>query len=130
MKKLILTLVTTAQKLRPYFQAHTIEIPTEYPMKKVLHKPETDEVGHRAERVRHQIQTKNSNKMAYLGRLRHGIHLDRACRSYSNDARPPHLEAVRRRGHQCSREWCRSNFDFSRRNRYRICAKIWVSSLQ
>ena len=41
MKKLILALVTTARKLRPYFQAHTIEIPTEYPMKQVLHKPET-----------------------------------------------------------------------------------------
>ena len=29
-----------ARKLRPYFQAHTIEVPTEYPMKQVLHKPE------------------------------------------------------------------------------------------
>ena len=43
MEKLILALVTVAQKLRPYFQAHTIEIPTEYPMKQVLHKPETSE---------------------------------------------------------------------------------------
>ena len=33
MEKLILALVTTTWKLRPYFQAHTIEIPTEYPMK-------------------------------------------------------------------------------------------------
>ena len=41
MEKLILALVTTAQKLRPYFQAHTIEIPTEYPMKQVLHNPKT-----------------------------------------------------------------------------------------
>ena len=41
MEKLILALVTAAQKLRPYFQAHTIEVPTEYPMKQVLHKPET-----------------------------------------------------------------------------------------
>ena len=41
MKKLILTLVTTARKLRPYFKAHTIEVPTEYPMKQVLHKLET-----------------------------------------------------------------------------------------
>ena len=32
-KKLILALVTTARKLRSYFQAHTIEILTEYPMK-------------------------------------------------------------------------------------------------
>ena len=41
MEKLILTLVTTSRKLRPYFQAHTIEVPTEYPMKQILHKPET-----------------------------------------------------------------------------------------
>ena len=40
MEKLILALVTAAQKLRPYFQAHTIEVPMEYPMKQVLHKPE------------------------------------------------------------------------------------------
>ena len=41
MEKLILALVTTAQKLHPYFQAHTIEVTMEYPMKQVLHKPET-----------------------------------------------------------------------------------------
>ena len=41
MEKLILELVTTAQKLCPYFQVHTIEIPTEYSMKQVLHKLET-----------------------------------------------------------------------------------------
>ena len=41
MDKLILALVTAARKLSPYFQAHTIEVPTEYPMKQVLHKPET-----------------------------------------------------------------------------------------
>ena len=41
MEKLILAMVTTTGKLRPYFQAHTIEVPIEYPMKQVLHKPET-----------------------------------------------------------------------------------------
>ena len=41
MEKLILALVTKARKLRPYFQGHTIEFPTECPMKQVLHKPET-----------------------------------------------------------------------------------------
>ena len=40
MEKLVLALVTAARKLRPYFQAHTIEVPTKYPMKHVLHKPE------------------------------------------------------------------------------------------
>ena len=28
MEKLILPLVTTSKKLRPYFQAHTVEVPT------------------------------------------------------------------------------------------------------
>ena len=41
MEKIILALVTAARKLCPYFQAHTIEISIEYPMKQVLHKPET-----------------------------------------------------------------------------------------
>ena len=41
MEKLILALVTAARKLRPYFQAHTIEVPTKYLMKQVLHKSET-----------------------------------------------------------------------------------------
>ena len=41
MEKLILALVTAARKLRPYFQAHTIEVPTKFSMKQVLHKPET-----------------------------------------------------------------------------------------
>ena len=41
MEKLILALVTAAWKLRPYFKAHTIEFPTKYLMKQVLHKPET-----------------------------------------------------------------------------------------
>ena len=39
--KLILELITTSRKLRPYFQAHTVEFPTKYPMKQILYKPET-----------------------------------------------------------------------------------------
>ena len=41
MEKLILALVTTARRLQPYFQAHIIEVPTEHPMRQILHKPET-----------------------------------------------------------------------------------------
>ena len=41
MEKLILALVTTTRRLRPYFQAHTIEVPTEHPMRQILHKLET-----------------------------------------------------------------------------------------
>ena len=41
MEKLILELVTTSRKLRPYFQAPTVEVPTEYTMKQILHKSKT-----------------------------------------------------------------------------------------
>ena len=41
MEILILALVTAGRKLYPYFQAHTIEVPMEFLMKQVLHKPET-----------------------------------------------------------------------------------------
>ena len=41
MEKMILALVTTSRKLRTYFQAHTVEVPIEYPRKQILHKPKT-----------------------------------------------------------------------------------------
>ena len=41
MEKLVLALVNTARRLRPYFQAHTIELLIKHPMKQILHKPVT-----------------------------------------------------------------------------------------
>ena len=41
MENLVLSLVTTSRRLRMYFQAHTIKIATEHPMKHILHKLET-----------------------------------------------------------------------------------------
>ncbi|KAJ7982769.1 Retrovirus-related Pol polyprotein from transposon 17.6 [Quillaja saponaria] len=40
-EKIALALVTSARKLRPYFQAHTVEVRTDQPLKKTLHKPNT-----------------------------------------------------------------------------------------
>jgi ribonuclease HI len=39
-KKLAFALVVSARRLRPYFQAHAIRVLTEYPMRKVLQKPD------------------------------------------------------------------------------------------
>ena len=79
MEKLILALVTAARKLRPYFQAHTIEVPTEFPMKQVLHKPETSRrlMKWAIELSEFDIRykTKTAIKGVGLSRLRHGIHL-------------------------------------------------------
>ncbi|KAK0585465.1 hypothetical protein LWI29_028950 [Acer saccharum] len=39
-EKIALALITSARKLRPYFQAHTIEVYTNCPLKLILQKPE------------------------------------------------------------------------------------------
>nr|XP_017247956.1 PREDICTED: uncharacterized protein LOC108219166 [Daucus carota subsp. sativus] len=40
MEKLVYTLVLAARKLRPYFQAHKVEVRTSYPLRQIMHKPE------------------------------------------------------------------------------------------
>src|SRR6516165_10223966 len=40
MEKLALALIIAARKLRPYFQAHTIMVPTDHPLRQVLYRPE------------------------------------------------------------------------------------------
>ncbi|XP_074323167.1 uncharacterized protein LOC141660104 [Apium graveolens] len=41
MEKLVYALILASRKLRPYFQAHRIEVRTTYPLRKVLHKPKS-----------------------------------------------------------------------------------------
>ncbi|XP_052176651.1 uncharacterized protein LOC127790956 [Diospyros lotus] len=41
MEKLAYCLVTASRKLRPYFQAHQIDVLTKYPLKQILQKPDT-----------------------------------------------------------------------------------------
>ena len=41
MEKLAYALILASRKLRPYFQAHQIEVRTSYPLKQVMHRPET-----------------------------------------------------------------------------------------
>ncbi|XP_022158860.1 uncharacterized protein LOC111025322 [Momordica charantia] len=41
MEKLALALVTSTRRLRPYFQAHTVVVLTNLPLKSISHKPET-----------------------------------------------------------------------------------------
>ncbi|XP_024028934.1 uncharacterized protein LOC112093845 [Morus notabilis] len=43
MEKLTLALVVTARKLRYYFQAHSIQVLTNHPLRQVLQKPDTSE---------------------------------------------------------------------------------------
>ena len=40
MEKLAFALVMAAQKLKPYFQAHTIIVLTDQPLKKAMNSPE------------------------------------------------------------------------------------------
>ena len=39
MKKLAFTLVTTARKLKPYFQAHTVIVLTDKPLRRAMSSP-------------------------------------------------------------------------------------------
>jgi hypothetical protein len=39
-EKLAFALVVSARRLRPYFQAHAIRVLTEYPLRKILQKPD------------------------------------------------------------------------------------------
>ncbi|XP_074370795.1 uncharacterized protein LOC141711956 [Apium graveolens] len=41
LEKLAYALILASRKLRPYFQAHKIEARTSYPLRQVMHKPET-----------------------------------------------------------------------------------------
>nr|KYP31477.1 hypothetical protein KK1_048196 [Cajanus cajan] len=39
-EKLALALVTAVRRLRPYFQSHQVVVKTDYPIRKILRKPE------------------------------------------------------------------------------------------
>ncbi|XP_074370185.1 uncharacterized protein LOC141711548 [Apium graveolens] len=41
MEKLVYALILATRKLRPYYQAHRIEVRTAYPLRHILHKPES-----------------------------------------------------------------------------------------
>ena len=121
MEKLILALVTIARKLRPYFQAHTIEISTEYPMNQVLHKPEASRRLMKWAIELSEFDIRYKPKTAIKRQILADFVMEFTSvelAEYSTDVRPPYLEVVRRWGRQCSREWCCSNFDLSGRNRY------------
>ena len=40
-----LALRSAAQKLRPYFQAHSVIVLTDQPLRNILHKPDLTEIG-------------------------------------------------------------------------------------
>lgn len=42
-EKLILALIVASKKLRPYFQAHTIIVVTEFPLRSILYNPNLSE---------------------------------------------------------------------------------------
>ena len=40
MEKLVYALILASRKLRPYFEAHKVEVRSSYPLRQILHKPE------------------------------------------------------------------------------------------
>ena len=102
MEKLILALVTATRKLHPYFQAHTIEVPTEYPMKQVLHKPETSGRLMKWALELSKFDIKYKPTTAIKGQVLADFVMEFTPAELVEDTRAtpdlPHLEAVRRRG--------------------------------
>ena len=100
MEKLILALVTITRKLRPYFQVHIVEVPTEYPMKQVLHKPETSGRLIKWAIEMSEFDIRYKSRIAVKGQVfHHGIHSSKVYGGYPIGTIPPHLENIRRRGH-------------------------------
>jgi hypothetical protein len=62
-EKLAFTLIVSARRLRPYFQAHAIRVLTEYPMKKNIAKTgplgQAGELVGRSRAIRHRISSSN-----------------------------------------------------------------------
>ena len=119
MEKLILALVTTARRLRPYFQAHTIEIPIEHPMKHILHKPETlgrlikwaIELSEFDIRYKPRTAIKGQVLAYFIMQFTPIKYLGEAHRNYSISTRLAHLEVVRRWGCQSPRKRGESDSD-------------------
>ena len=122
MEKLILALVTTARKLRPYFQAHTIEVPTEYPMKQVLHKPETSGRLMKWAIKLSEFDIRYKPKTTIKGQVLADFVMKFTSTKPAENAQTstdlPHLETLCRWGHKRTRKQSRSNPDLPRRNRY------------
>ena len=126
MEKLILVLVTTSKKLRPYFQAHTVEVPTEYSMKQILHKPKTSGRLIKWAIKLSEFDIRYKPRITVKGKWNSP---NRVYGSYPTGARPSHLEIIRGRGCQCPRKQCKFDPDLSRRNRCGIRPQIWLLSL-
>ena len=125
MEKLILALVTAAWKLRPYFQAHTIEVPTEYSMKQVLHKPETSGRLMKWAIELSEFDIRFKPKTAIKGQILADFVMEftsaepaEKAQTETNPPPPPHLETFRRRSIERTRKRSRSYPNLPKRNRH------------
>ena len=134
MEKLVLALVTTVRRLRPYFQAHTIEISTEYPMKQILHKLETSGrlVKWAIELSEFDIRYKliTAVQVQILAYFIMEFTLAEPTETVQLASDPPYLEVVCRWGRQCPRKRSRVDSDLLGWDRRGICTQIWIPSLQ
>ena len=120
-EKLILALVTAARKLRPYFQAHTIKVLTEYPMKQVLHKPKTLGRLMKWAIELSEFDIRYNPKTAIKGQVLADFvmeftSVEPAENTQATTGLPS--ETLCRRGRKCSRKQNHANPDLPRRNRY------------
>lgn len=55
MEKLLYAIILASRKLKPYFQAHKVEVRMAYPLRQILQKPEIVLVSHEGHRLQSAI---------------------------------------------------------------------------
>ena len=133
MEKLILALVNSSRKLRPYFQAHTVEVPTEYPMKKILHKLETSGRLIKWAIELSEFDIRYKSRTAVKGQILADFIMEfTPIESTEATQLTPDLLIWRLSvdTRQCSRKRCRSDPDLSRRDRCGIRPQIRLPTLK
>ena len=136
MENLILALVTAVGKLRPYFQAHTIKVPTEYPMKQVLHKPKTSGRLMKWAIELSEFDIRYKPKTAIKGQILADFVIEFTLAEPAEKAQTetnpphPHLETFHRRSIECTRKRSRSYPNLPRRNRHRVRTQVRIPYLQ
>ncbi|KAH0996428.1 hypothetical protein GBA52_020292 [Prunus armeniaca] len=78
-EKLIFSLVVSARKLRPYYQAHRIIVIIEFPLRSILHSPNASQLGYRTQSLRPPLPAKNCYKSPSFNRF--------CCKVYSDSRR-------------------------------------------
>ena len=134
MEKLVLALATTARRLRSYFQAHTIKILTEHPMKQILHKPKTSRRLVKWAIELSEFDIRYKPRTAIKGQILADFIMEFTSAEPIETAQLTSDLPVWRlsvdEACQCPQKWSRLDSDLPGWDRHGICTHIWIPGLQ